>query len=246
MVQVHRPGFGTAHGRVAVLPAPGPGAAEFGQAFLDLAARTRDLEVVDPGPGILVLGLDLDVDTADQSIVQRGRRSLARTEVRLGAKVTPSRTDGSPCPQPRPLWASRSREHPAGASGAFHHRPADLRDEALEDLAIQVARLLLPWKETRSLVFIPEPCPQAFALLEAGDAEGALRAALEALRLGPAPELRAAACYDAGVLLCLRGAFAAASELLAEARELEPRSVIVREAWEACRRELALDRVGRG
>jgi len=242
VVQVHRPGFGSPQGRVAVQPADGPGSAEFVQAFLDLAVRTRDLEVVDPGPGVLVLGLDLEVDTAGQSLVQRGRRSVARTEVRLGARVTPSRTDGFPCPQPRPLWASRSRENPAGG---LPPRPADLRDEALEDLALQVCRLLLPWKETRSLVFIPEPCPAAFALLEKGDAEGALRAALEALRLGPPPGLRAAACYDAGVLLFLRGAFAAASELLAEALDLEPRSALVREAHEACRRELALDRAVR-
>ncbi len=240
----HRPGFGRVCEEVVFEAAGDQGSLDLQAACVRQAEAWPGLRVLPaPTPGGLVLNLALDVEEVVRGENQRGGRACARTVVRLGAVVQPS---GPFAPASRCLWASRARELRAAGQTFFHPSPADLRDEALEDLGLQIIRLLQPWTEPRNLVFFPDPNPEAFARLEAGDVEGALRISLEALRWGTSPEVLAAATYNAGLCLLLRGDSAAALPLLASALDLEPRSAVFREAWEACRRELALERAGTG
>jgi hypothetical protein len=146
------------------------------------------------------------------------------------------------------ITLSPSREESAEGNPPEYPSEREVRALAVEQARTQVHRLLLPWTETRKLIFYDDQdygMKEAYKRLRLKDVMGAMEKSREALAKAKAdprikPKYLGRTNYNVGICHFILGDYASALPFLLAARETDPGHKLFREAAGECERAIQL------
>jgi len=141
-----------------------------------------------------------------------------------------------------------SRERSAEGSQPEYPSETEVREVAIDQARTQVHRMLLPWTETRKLIFYDDQdygMKDAYKRLKLKDTLGALARSREALAQAKADakvrsKYLGRTNYNVGICHFILGDYASALPYLRAARETDAGHKLFREAAEECERAIQL------
>lgn len=189
-------------------------------------------------------------DVRDKAGKVTGQRTFHTARTRLEFRASVQAVD---LETGRIFGARALRLEPEAAVESEQGRPepppeGPLRDQALAYARMEVARLLLPWNETRKLIFYDDKAfgmKEAYRRLEGGDVAGALAASREAYeqarsQAGTEPKHQGRTAYNVGMCHFIRGDYDEALPFLRAARDTDRDNGIYRDALQEVQRALDL------
>jgi hypothetical protein len=174
---------------------------------------------------------------------------IARTQVDFSVIVQAVDLATGQAFSPQRIAVSPSQEQSAENHQPEYPPEAEVRQLALDLAKVQVRQLLLPWKETRKLVFYDDRnygMKEAYQRLELKDYAGALAASKSALALAKVdPKANAKYLgrtqYDVGMCYFMLGDCAAGRPFFQAALESNPNHRIFTMALNECERAIRLN-----
>jgi tetratricopeptide (TPR) repeat protein len=141
-----------------------------------------------------------------------------------------------------------SRELSSESGPPEYPSETEVRELAIEQARTQVHRMLLPWTETRKLIFYDDQdfgMKEAYKRLKLKDVPGALAKSRDALTQAKAdprikPKYLGRTNYNLGICHFILGDYASALPFLLAARETDPGHKLFREAVSECERAIQL------
>lgn len=172
----------------------------------------------------------------------------ARTQIDYSASVQAVDLASGRVYSQQRIAVSPSREQSSQVFQPEYPSETEVRELAIEQARTQVRRMLLPWTETRKLVFYDDQdfgMKEAYKRLKLKDTLGALAKAQESLAQAKAdprvrPKFLGRTNYNVGMCHFILGDYASAKPFLLAARETDPDHKIFREAAAECERAIQL------
>lgn len=173
---------------------------------------------------------------------------IAKTQVDLSATIQAVDCATGKIYSAQRLTANPSQENRSDQGLPEYPSDLEVRETALRRVRRQVRHMLLPWKESRKLIFYDDKdygMKDAYRRLQAQDYPGATAKSQEALDQAKAdprvrPKYLCRTNYNLGMCKFIQGDPPAALPLLKAAVDLDPATSIFQESLAECRRAVQL------